>query len=286
MVLSPKPAQADLVEDCITILNNAQLAFSELFPIEPATQFDEPWCYRAYPNAITETTLYAGINLNDAGVYLLGPPYGDTPYFVGKALEVKALLSKELAAINTRKEAICDTSHSDITGISSILKNNKLLITSQGACVQPPENNNLCDAVPPRDANGNKLATGVNVLIESSIDSLVFPDFELPTIPGLPSIPGFSNPLGSFLQGFDNQTCLVHALEDMTKYTIETDICMDMTDTIGYIPRIKHPVTIEFKGQSLSTVVDDCFLTDADSITNLLTGQAWKNQAGSFVPAN
>ncbi len=67
-------------------LNLAQDQFPELFPGTAESQLIEVdgtrWIYRFW----SETGVYAAVNIDDNGIYLLGGPFGDKPKFVGGLL--------------------------------------------------------------------------------------------------------------------------------------------------------------------------------------------------------
>ena len=67
------------------------------------------------------------------------------------------------------------------------------------------------------------------------------------------------------------------------------DVCYDITAQMGsalqsspYIT-VTPPITEQIKGSVSSTVVADCFSTDAISIVDATTQETWIKQNGSFV---
>jgi len=74
-----------------TILNWAEVQFPQYFPQKQLTQSFGPWQYRYYPS----TGIYAGINNDDNGVYVLGGEFGQTPLFVDTK---KTILNQALGA--------------------------------------------------------------------------------------------------------------------------------------------------------------------------------------------
>lgn len=82
---------ADIVSDAEDIMNSAQTVFPQLFPSSQTTQTQKPWLYRYYQ----ETQIYLGVNQENAGVYVMGGIFSDTPNFVGSIDEVRTLLANE-----------------------------------------------------------------------------------------------------------------------------------------------------------------------------------------------
>ncbi len=76
--------QADTISDTETLLNWAESTYPELFPSHRSTQTLNSWIFRHYP----ETGIYAGVNTNDNGVYVLGGPWGDAPIYVDSLVNV------------------------------------------------------------------------------------------------------------------------------------------------------------------------------------------------------
>ncbi len=65
-------ASADTVGDAEILFNWAEKNYSQYFPSHQVTQSSAPWLFRFYP----ETSIYAGVNTTDNGVYVLGGPWG------------------------------------------------------------------------------------------------------------------------------------------------------------------------------------------------------------------
>ena len=268
------PVHADLVSDSEQILNDAQTVYRDLFPSNQTTQTFDPYRYRFYPL----TGIYLGINQNDAGVYLLGGIFGDTPKYVDQTDKVIALLKAQINGSDSSnsKSDICDTSNiSD--GFTYRREGNTTYISTNGQCIAIPENRNSCETLPETDANQQPIETGIHALSQSSVS-----DFE---ITGL-NLPGFD---ANIQDRIDQKTCSIHAPRELTNQTIHSDICLDITSQLGAlgdISGVTPPITNRFKSTVSFTKVDDCFKTDAAIITNLVTKEIWTNQNGTFVKAN
>ena len=65
-------ASADTASDTEILFNWAENNYPQYFPSHQTTQNIEPWLFRFYP----KTTIYAGVNTTDNGVYVLGGPWG------------------------------------------------------------------------------------------------------------------------------------------------------------------------------------------------------------------
>ena len=269
-----QPVQADLVSDSEQIMNDAQLVYSEFFPTNQNTQTFTPYLYRFYPS----TGVYLGINQEDSGVYLLGGSFGDTPLYVEQVNAVKVLLQSQLgdSGSNNNQKAICNTA--DIPkGFFYKQEGNTTSITTNGRCLQLPENRSFCDALPEKNNQNQVVSTNIHALSNTTLSS-----FELTGI----AIPGFD----SIAQGIANQkTCVIHAPTELINHAVNFDICLDITNQLGdlsLLPGVTAPVTTRIAGLSTSTIVGDCFNTDAASIINLVTKETWINQNGSFVKLN
>ena len=286
MALIMQPAQADLTQECNDILNRAQLAFPDLFPTKPDTQFLGPWCFRAYPLG-----LLAGVNRIKSkafpiGVYVLGPPFGDEPTFIGTTSQVTTLLDDLLGPAGgggggNNQEAICDSGDSELTGLfHTVEDNNTIKITTKGECIMPPENTSFCEVRAETDNSGELVATDIHALTNTEIASVKFTGYTSFAIPGVPNLQD------TIEQNLSNTTCIIHAPTHFDEVTVETDICMDMTEQFAGIPGTADKVTMEFRGKSTSMIVDDCFDTNANSITDLVLKKTYIKQFGSFIPLN
>ncbi|MEI2768615.1 MAG: hypothetical protein V9E86_09065 [Nitrosomonas sp.] len=70
---------ADVVSDTERVLNWLEITNPQIFSSHPTTQTSiEPWLFRHYP----EAGVYAGINKNDNGAYVIGGPWGSAPVLV------------------------------------------------------------------------------------------------------------------------------------------------------------------------------------------------------------
>jgi len=262
-------ASADINSDTETLLNWAENTYRDLFPSHQVTQSLDPWLYRFYP----ETGIYAGVNRGDNSAYVLGGPYGPTPTRIAGVPE---LIAQIIDSGGNTSIPACDTSGAP-AGLTYTQSGNVVNISTGGACVALPENNNFC-STPQQPTE-----TGISVLTTSTTNS--------PSrINGISiDIPGVPNPIQSFANGFsDSKHCTVHVPADTANLIINSDVCFDMTaQTSGFegIPGITvtPPVTMNLNTTSTNVVVADCFTTDAASIYNTVTGEFWINDEGTFV---
>jgi len=265
-------SHADLVSDSEQIMNDAETVYRDLFPSNQTTQIFDPYRYRFYPS----TGIYLGVNQNDAGVYLLGGSFGDTPKYVDQTDKVISMLKTQMGNegdTSNSKSDICDTSNiSD--DFTYRREGNTTYISTDGQCIAIPEDRNTCETLPEIDENRQPIETGIHVLSQSSVSK-----FE---ITGL-NIPGFDSTAQSQI---NQKTCVIHAPRELTNQTIHSDICLDMTSQLGSLPGATPPVTNRFKSTVSFAKVDDCFKSDAAIITNLVTKEGWVNQNGAFVKAN
>lgn len=274
LLFSMQTAQADLVSDSELLMDNAQKVYATFFPSNEPTQVSPPWRYRFYP----ATATYLGINQDDSGVYLLGGAFGNSPLYVDKVDAVLILLNSQLsgAGAGESKSAICNTS-SIPDGLVYTYSGNTVNITTNGQCVKVPDSSNFCDVNPETDASGVPVETNIHVLTATNINN-----FKLEGI----SFPGVDNMLKQ--QMANNKTCIMHAPTEFLNYTVNTDICLDITDTLSGsgIP-LSGPVTTHLQSSSVSTQVNDCFATDANSIVNIVTQEVWtKGETGGFTKIN
>jgi hypothetical protein len=95
---------------------------------------------------------------------------------------------------------------------------------------------------------------------------------------------------GLDIPGFDSiakdmasqKSCIINAPTDLTVHTVHLDVCYDITNQLSAVPGVKPPVTLNMKASSNSTRVEDCFKTDAATITNIVTEEFWMNKGGVF----
>ena len=261
------PAHAAIDERCEPILNATEIAFSELFPPGPVTQVIDSLCFRAY--TVGNITRYAAINASktsflDVGVYVLGPPFGDTPTYIGTTDQVQAILDNLTGGEGGNTgESICDNSNSEVSGIKTFQDGDTITITTEGKCVKLPKNNSLCDIKAEKQEDGTFKPTDIHMLTTTNLVSY--------SITGL-DIPGFLNPLDPFAKSFANSTCLIHVPERTFNYKSHTDVCFDISELAQGIPGIPDIVTMQLIADSSSVIVDDCSKTGADTILNLVTG--------------
>ncbi|MCF7971309.1 MAG: hypothetical protein K9L22_09125 [Methylococcaceae bacterium] len=271
LLFAMQTAHADLVSDGELIMDGAQKVYPQFFPSQESTQVLEPWRFRFYP----ETGVYVGVNQQDSGVYLLGGAFGDSPFYVDKADAVLTLINNQLGTAGG-SDLICDTSTVP-DGFSYSQSGNTINVTTNGQCIKVADTSNYCDVNTEKDANGVPVATNIHVLMATNITN-----FELQGI----SFPGFDDIIKQ--QMTNQKVCIIHAPTEFTNYTVNMDVCMDITDTLSGsgIP-MSGPITTHLVGSSDSTRVNDCFATDASVITNIVTKESWvKGVSGGFTKIN
>jgi len=271
-LLFSQSIQADINTDAAQIFNDAQLVFPQFFPSQQQTQISDPWLFRYY----SKTKIYLGVNKNDAGVYLLGGQFGTAPLFVGSTQKIVAMLNSQKDTANNNPR-ICNTEKLP-TGMSYQQNGKVATISTNGQCIKIPSTpKNYCAINPTVNNSGVAVKTGINVLMHSQSQSFQLSGLTLP-------IPNLQNSLTNI------KSCIMNAPQELSSYVVKTDICFDITEQFSNNPSIatfvKPPVTIKYTGSTTSTVVSDCFATDAQSISDAATGEVWINQNGGFVKAN
>jgi len=100
------------------------------------------------------------------------------------------------------------------------------------------------------------------------------------------SFPGMGDILKQQISS--NKTCIINAPADFVNHTINTDICLDMTDTLSASSvSSSDSVTVHYQSSSVSQQVNDCFATDANSIVNIVTQETWvKGATDGFTKIN
>lgn len=267
-----QPAQANLVSDSEQIMNNAQQVYPQHFPPSQTTQVFSPYRYRFYPS----TGIYLGINQNDSGVYVLGGEFGNTEKYIDNTVNVIALLKSQMGGGNNNsRSTVCDTRNIP-TGFTYRHEGNTTYVTTNGQCLVLPENNNACKPKAETNNSGTPIATDIHMLNDVTVNKIEITGF---------NTPGFD----SIAKEFANQKiCIIHAPTNFTNHTVISDICLDITNQLGDLSllpagTITPPVTSRSETTAVSVKVDDCFNTDASTITNLVTEEVWVDQNGSFV---
>ncbi len=263
---------ADINTDATQIFNDAEQVYSQFFPSQQATQTLEPWLFRFYP----KTKTYLGVNKNDAGVYLLGGQFGKTPLYVGSTQQILDKLNAEKGTAGNNAD-LCNTA-SLPTGMTYQQNGNVATISTNGQCVKisgSPQN--YCNVNPSVNNTGAAIKTGTHVLISSQVQDFQLSGLNLP-------IPNLQDSLTNI------KNCIINAPKELTSSVVKTDLCLDITQQFSTNPSIASfitsPVTIKYTSSTTSTVVSDCFATDATSISDTVTGEVWVNQNGSFVKVN
>lgn len=269
-------AHADIFSDCEQILDDAQQVYPEFFPSNPETQLTEQWCFRHYAGTYLGVFLKSDSAYNFAGVYTLGGPFGNSPLYIDQTDHIINMLNQQLG----KQAAVCNsnnipkgfkyTREGDITRVT----------TQEGQCIELPDTQTICEPLPATTETGQVIPTQIHALSQNSISDLTLTGVDI-ALPGLPSIP---DALKQEL--VNDQHCTIHAPSNFLQHQVHIDVCMDLTNQLGQFatyPGITPPVTMSFQGETRANKVDNCFKTDASTVTNLVTGQLWVNQNGIFV---
>lgn len=266
-------AQATIASDSEKLFNWAENTFPSVFPSRRATQSIEPWLFRHYP----ESNIYVGVNKSDNIVYAMGGPWGSNPTVIDS-------LSNLINYINnsggSSAIAACDTANT-LAGVNYSQSDNVVTATTSGTCavVADLSNTNLCKIPEQTTASGISIL-GSNNVTSSSIEGLS-------TI-----IPGLPNPFQAIVDASANvKHCTINAPAAAANLVVNSDLCLDITTpltaTLDSLPVtgivVTPPVKYYTRGTYTNQVVADCFATDATTITDAFTGEAWVNQDGNFV---
>lgn len=255
------------------LLNWAEQTYPELFPSHQATQNIEPWLFRHYP----VPDIYAGVNQNDNGVYVLGGIWGSNPTFIGSLPD---LIDQIANSGGNGNIAACDTTNAP-AGITYSQSGNVISATSNGQCVLLPDltNTSICQVPQQTTASGISLLSS-NTITSSRMEGLTT------------SIPGLPNPFQTIVDATANiKHCTINAPTEAANMVVNSDLCFDITTPLSALLAdftlegivVTPPVNYFFTGTYASEVVTDCFTTDASTISDAFTGEAWTNQNGSFL---
>lgn len=266
-------AFSDTASDTETLLNWAEKTFPDFFPSNQATQNIEPFLFRHYP----ETDIYVGVNQNDNGVYGLGGIWGNNPTFIDN---LPNLLGQIENSGGNGNIAACDTTNSP-AGIDYSQSGNVISVTSNGQCISVPDLNttSICQVPQQTTASGISLLSN-NTVTSSRMEGLTT------TIPGLP------NPFQAIVDATASiQHCTINATNEAANLVVNSDLCFDITTALTALLAdftvdgisVTPPVNYFFTGTYMSQTVADCFATDATTISDAFTGEAWVKQNGSFV---
>ncbi|NOQ64666.1 MAG: hypothetical protein GQ582_09160 [Methyloprofundus sp.] len=290
MAFIMQPAQADIDSDCNLILTVAQQVYPQLFASDPETQNIGPWCFRHY----TQSDLYLGIfrggeGFKKEGVYGLGDIFGDSPSYIGQTNDIIQFLEEQTT--DRVAAEVCDTREQP-KGLTSTRDGDTTHIKTEGVCLAITGLEDICDAAPAIDENGDIIATGIHVFTHSDVSHFQLNGFSMPKLSGLSNFfkVDISNPFDFLEDEIAEQTsCIIHAPESFVEHKIKADICMDFSEQLGEfadIPGVTLPLTVELKSETTAERVDDCFKTDASTISNLETGERWVNKKGEFEKIN
>ncbi|TXI29345.1 MAG: hypothetical protein E6Q60_04320 [Nitrosomonas oligotropha] len=259
--------------DTEKLLNWAEKTFPQFFPSPQATQNIEPWLFRYYP----ETGVYAGVNKSDNAVYVLGGPWGNNPTLIDTLAN---LISQVDSSGGNGGIAACDTSNT-LSGVSYSQSGNVVTVTTGSSCVVLPDlsTTNLC-TVPSQTTASGIHALGSNTITSSTISGITI------------SIPGLPDPFSELINSAANvKHCTINAPAGTENLTVNSNLCLDITTVFSKelgsisIPgvAVTPPITYTTTGTYKNAIVADCFATDAATITDAFTGEAWVKQDGRFV---
>ena len=266
---------ADTASETEAVLNWAENTYPALFPGHKATQSINPWLFRFYP----ETGVYAGVNINDNNVYVLGGPWNSATVVD----TLSNLVSFVQNSGGNSGISACNTANVP-DGIFYSQSGNVVTVSTNGQCIPAPDisdptNSNLC--VAPQQTN----ASGVSVLSNNTVTSS--------SLDGITTtIPGFPNPFQSIVDASASvKHCTINAAPDSANLIVNSDICFDITDSISGLLSsfpldgiaVTPPVTYASTGTYSSQTVSDCFATDAMTISDAFTGEVWIKQNDTFV---
>lgn len=260
-------AAADTASDTETLLNWAENSFPRYFAPHQTTQSINPWLFRHYP----ETGIYAGVNLTDNNVYVMGGPWGNTPTLIDTLPNLFALANSGNNSIPACNTAVAPA------GLVYTQNGNVVNVTTNGQCIPLPDNNNLCQA--PQQTT----PTGISVLTSTTVISSQFNGITI-------DIPGIPNPFQSIGDNFSNSKhCTINVPAEGANLIINSDVCFDMTaqfgDDFNNIPGITvtPPITMATKDTTTNQSVANCFDTEADTVYDAFTQEFWIRQDGNFV---
>lgn len=256
-------ALADVASDTEKLLNWAQNSYKDLFPSIRPTQTLEPWLYRFYP----ETGIYAGVNKNDSGVYVLGGRFGGAP----KKIDSLAAIITQIDYSNGNTGVPgCDATQIP-AGITASQSGNVVTVTTNGQCIPMPSDTDICK-FPQQPTITNISVLGTNSVTNSQITGV-----------SIGSGPNMFQQLADMSANV--KACTINAPAGSEKLIVNSDLCFDITSAVEGLPgiTITGPVQYLMKGTFATQIVADCFKTDASVITNAVTGEVWVRQNGQLV---
>ncbi|MCK5831493.1 MAG: hypothetical protein KAH20_14455 [Methylococcales bacterium] len=313
-----QPVQADIKSDGEKIMNGAEQVLPQFFPSKQKTKSYPPYLYRFYPS----TEIYVGINQKDGGVYVLGGVFGDEPLFVGPIDEIIAFLKvrgmkdddddDDDHAGNGKQRIICDTG--DSSNIFSFEQyDDTTTISTGGQCpVLKNKNINACIPFPDVDSKGNPIATGIHALGNVDVKNFNINGFTFPKLQAV--VDRASDQEVCFVNApdalcdtkFESNICLdiTNQVDDVPgTFSLVSNVIPGVSATkvdklisrlIGngdsisaLIAKVRKIVPGNILSNSVSTTtfdqVDDCFVTDAGMVVDLLSREAWEKQGNKFV---
>lgn len=203
--------------------------------------------------------------------------YGVTVADLAKAGHLTKIYTVPASKPSTGVSSVCDTSQAP-AGVAYSQSGSTVNISTNGQCVALPTTSSLCTPPPSSSASGQSILTSVN------ISSFSMSGISM-------AIPGYPNPFDAMGQSLGStKSCIKNAPAGYSTYNINMDVCYDITAQLGSalqsIPgvlTVTPPVTEKLVGSMSSTVVADCFATDALTIVDAATQEVWIKQGGSFV---
>lgn len=244
ILLTPQLCAADIAADAETILNWAEKNFPAILPGHDTTKTLEPYLYRNYP----QTKLYVGINKQNSNVYYIGE--ADLIKGVAPSLyDSVANVLKQAAPAGTSPSGPSTTTACNTAtlpaGITATQSGNVIKIATNG-CIPEPEaaNSNLCSST----------AMG-NVSIKATLT--------------------FQSTTNGVSETSKFVACTSHASGENSSARVESDLC--------YISKTTPPVTTRTIGTQVYERVDDCLKTDAQTVSDLLTGDTYVNAGSGFI---
>lgn len=237
-----------------TIFNWAESKYQDLFPGEPPTKIIDPWIFRYY----SSTGIYVGAK--EDNIFVFGGPWGTgAPTFIDT---VPNLINE----ISTASNAISSCNIPPVTsasvfkdGVSYILNNKTLNVSTNGKCVDPDETDDT-------DEECNTLVekTGISLLEINKFSRIEYT--------GVPSYK-LDDPSVDYLAEANKTTCWINAPKEKVDLVINYNTCYRMSDT----------VTFTMIGTTTHKLVSDCFATGADIISDYFTNATWiKSVDGSY----
>lgn len=259
---------ADTAIDTEKLLNWAENTYPQFFPSRQATQNIEPWLFRHYP----ESGVYAGVNKGDSNVYVMGGPWGNSPTIIDTLPRLVSVID---STGGNSGIAACDSTKVP-AGVNYSQSGNVVTVTTNGCVVMSDvSNTNLCTP------NRQSAPSGISLLNTNTVSSS--------SLNGI-TVPGFPDMVLSLINAAANvKNCTKNAPQEITNLTVNASICLDITNVVAgmvsSLPGVQINAPVQYSTVSTygNQIVTDCFATDASSVFDAYTGEAWIRQAdGTF----